>query len=709
MRKIICIALLAVSVAAGTALLNLNGLLFADRYEDRLLTTAEYEQRISPVAAKQEPEAVPALFFDGQELFYDETERTFYYSLVKDSASAYNPRVTVRNNGKEVNVFFCGLNISDALIAENTAVMFAVQEEDGFHEYKLKCTTLPLISVNTDESAAIDRTDVDMDIRVFDNGKGTVNRMRTAVGTIHVRGGVTSHLAKTSFRIKLHTFSVGENERIFSTSLLGMPENNEWILYSPYNDQEKIRNVFSTELWRESCLDNNQLHIPTGIEYRYCELFLNGSYWGLYALGYPIDSRLLKLDKESKDQALYKKVYWDEEGGYLWSDYGTVSGYEVKGGKNGLEDPYAWDLLHDYWYAFNQNKNDNAMLRQGIDPANAIDNYLFILMIQGVDNAGEAGIKNFYLPVYRENNNLRSLYVPWDLDLTWGNTYDSDGQSNFVGAYDVPASEHILMNYGHLAHMLYNGDETLLRQMQLRYWELRSGAWSDEAIMALLDHYEVQVYDSGAYERERLRWPDGCYQDNGSAKLQIFKEFCMQRMAYMDYLFAEGEDHFAELIHEKTRVTAFNPDLESINDLSAYLFWMDLKPYTVLIDLNTADEEMVHAVSEGLRNYTFFDQSDIPIDQPAEVYLRNCDMAIIILDSANQKASIYTDAYVNGAELIADIGVFYIYKAETGAYGIYYNGEAAAVNDPDDPNGSYSAAVAVYSDQGELMDSRTYN
>ncbi|MBO6255682.1 MAG: CotH kinase family protein [Bacteroidaceae bacterium] len=57
-----------------------------------------------------------------------------------------------------------------------------------------------------------------------------------------------------------------------------------FILYSCYADPERARNVFSQNLWTESCGTDNAYNINTGSYYKYVELFLNGEYYGLYAL-----------------------------------------------------------------------------------------------------------------------------------------------------------------------------------------------------------------------------------------------------------------------------------------------------------------------------------------------------------------------------------------------------------------------------------------
>ena len=66
--------------------------------------------------------------------------------------------------------------------------------------------------------------------------------------------------------------------------------DDDWILTSMYSDYEKIRNVFSMNLWHEISELSN--------EYRYVEVYINNNYHGLYALTYPIDNKTFKLKKD---------------------------------------------------------------------------------------------------------------------------------------------------------------------------------------------------------------------------------------------------------------------------------------------------------------------------------------------------------------------------------------------------------------------------
>ena len=56
----------------------------------------------------------------------------------------------------------------------------------------------------------------------------------------------------------------------------------------------------------------------------------------------------------------------------------------------------------------------------------------------------------------------------------------------------------------------------------------------------LIDQYENDIFESGAYLRDMERWPDGLYEDP-EVKLSVFREHVMQRLSYMDIDYHYGK------------------------------------------------------------------------------------------------------------------------------------------------------------------------
>lgn len=482
------------------------------------------------------------LYFDEQDLLYEYHTKTFYYSLVEGSSSAYNPQIKAQSDTESVKVLFLG-EITGAGIEQNQTIQILAYSDVYYYIYNLKCTTLPLMSINVQED--ILREEIPMEMTLFDNQKGAANRVTNSTGTIKVRGASSSRLLKTSYKMSLTMESLGENTRPNHISLLGMRQDEDWILYAPFNDQEKIRNVFNTNLWTETCGTHNSEGIQTGIEYKYLELFINGDYMGLYALGYPIDGKLMGVNA-AEGETLYKKVGWGSETtfepGYSSTDGAVINGFEVKTVDEMKPDSIyeKWDTLLSYYKQFYEYRYDNEKLLEMIDIDNAIDTYLFLGLIQGHDNTRGFEVRNMYLYMYNKAGTLSILYAPWDMDLTWGNFFSEDWYANYVQQYRLTPQDNLVMRAGPLNQLIVNEADGVREQIVRRYRELRENAWSDESIKELLENYEADIYGSGAFRRELVRWPEGT-ANHPDEKLNVFKKYVAERFAVLDAYYADFE------------------------------------------------------------------------------------------------------------------------------------------------------------------------
>lgn len=477
-----------------------------------------------------------ALFFDEQQLIFDASSGTFYYSLVEGSKSAYNPYVEIKTAYKEVSIAVQDAQITAQDIKTSKAFRLIVYDAAAYCEYRLICTTLPLMNIECDTE--IGAENVSMHMTLFDNSRGAAQKFTESDGNIHVRGKSTSAYPKKGYKLSLTKESLADNVRLNKISLLGMRQDDDWILYAAYNDPEKIRNVFSSSLWKNTCAGDNALGIDNGMEYKYIELFINHQYWGLYALGYPIDELQLEIDT-SENERLYKKGTWDTEEQILSKPETAVVGYETEESEND-----EWELLKQYYATLHSEWENAQSMYEGIDIDNAIDMYLFINLIQGIDHVGaidSLSIKNMYLSFYNRGGKETVLYTPWDMDITWGLQWTGDAQTNMVKPYGIESSQNTIMGLGNLPALILNGDDEIWSLIFAKYWGLRESLWSEEALNKMLDNCEEDIYLSGAYARDMYRWPDGSYWDIDRG-LDDFRSYLADRLRETDEYYRRLED-----------------------------------------------------------------------------------------------------------------------------------------------------------------------
>lgn len=496
----------------------------ADRLENYILDEQTYDQLMSE---RQECDGLllKGLVFGGEDLFYDRMSHTFYYSVPEGDKQGYNPVVSLREMGEEIKFAIYEERITDELIQNGRKMACMAYDDTNYEPYTLVVTTLPVMSIEA--AGYMSDDDVEMEMTLFDNRADVGVRVWQSKGTIARRGRTTRSYEKTGYKLVLSD----------KLSLLGMRRDDDWVLYAGYNDQEKIRNVFSCNLWKNSCAKNNSFGIDNGVEYRYAELLINGMYEGLYALGYRIDDKQMRVDAAADNGCVYKKVNFHSEFPITLTEEGTVPDYEISSRLVSKEqEQEKWQALYDFYDGLWQHRDDDSWLMDSIDIDNSIDMHLFLNLVQGVDNVDGPLIKNMYITAKKTGQGkVRYLYTPWDLDITWGNSWLFEAH-NYTIPYDLAPEDQVIWESGSLYQLLCNENREIMERYRRRYQELRAGVWSDQAILEQLDEYEAQIFDSGAYVREQERWTGGSYVA-AKTRLSDFKRYVLARLAAMDRSF----------------------------------------------------------------------------------------------------------------------------------------------------------------------------
>lgn len=466
------------------------------------------------------------LAFNGYPLLYDASSNMYYYSVLQEDGIGIDPTITYKTKFG-TKVAFKDIDINDELIHDNRHLEMLVYNSKEYYKAEIVCTSLPIINIISDTIPET-KTDQVMTMTVFDNGNGVKERLQTSDGYIRIKGASTTNYPKRSFRINLREFDEEGNVVANSDrSFLGLRNDDDYMLYAGYNDQEKIRNVFSSNLWYESCADDNLAGVKNGMYYEYAELFFNNEYYGLYALGFPIDKKQLKL---SGGENLYKKMEWGSEFEMNVDEDGPFADYELK--TEGDNDTQAWRDLRDYYYTL-INTDDNQTLYDMVDINNSIDIYLFFSLIIGDDNIDGYDLKNLYMFTKYIDGKMKMFYTPWDMDFSWGNQYYKPEQ-NWTDTYGyAPDNLYRVMLQNPVQYLLNYEDENIKSLIKERYNNLRENGWSNENVMKLIDYLGEDIYNSGAYLRDKNRWPDGTYLDDG-VELTRFKEFVAARFKFFD-------------------------------------------------------------------------------------------------------------------------------------------------------------------------------
>lgn len=190
--------------------------------------------------------------------------------------------------------------------------LFFVKLLSPFHalsQVSFSSSNLPIVVINTNNKQITDEPKIIADMGIIDNGaaelnhvSGPFNDYEGKIG-IEIRGSSSQMFPKKQYGIELRN----EDGTDLNASLLGLPEEEDWILFAPYNDKSLMRDVLAYKLGRD--LGH---YAPRT---KYCELVLNGNYQGVYVLIEKIkrDKNRLDINKLKEDEIAGD----DLTGGYL--------------------------------------------------------------------------------------------------------------------------------------------------------------------------------------------------------------------------------------------------------------------------------------------------------------------------------------------------------------------------------------------------------
>ncbi len=390
--------------------------------------------------------------------------------------------------------------------------------------YTFYRTQLPIISLNTNDQEIVDDPKVSGKIQIFETGKPVFESL---IG-IEIRGGVSQTYPKKSFSVELWEDEEGDASK--SENILGLRNDDDWILDGLWNEPVRIRDTVSHTVWRSIARHPFAAAEPESkieIEMVYCEVFLNGNYRGIYYIGEKIDRKQLRLKRRTEtnlEGELYKGTSWGDgvtfdalEGFSNTSD--KWSGYEAKYPDDVGE--LDWTNLHELvGFVINSNKGRfNAEISNKMDIENLVDYFIFLNMIYATDNRG----KNLYTARYDSQSPY--FFIPWDLDGTFGT--DWRGERTDV-------TDRILSNGLYDRLLLNDGFKS---ELITRWNALKSKELGVSELQNLFQSSYTYLKENGVYEREEL--DSELPQNYSDQEIDFIKDWIDRRHAFLDTYFNE--------------------------------------------------------------------------------------------------------------------------------------------------------------------------
>ncbi len=375
-------------------------------------------------------------------------------------------------------------------------------------------SNLPIIVINTNNQNIVDDPKINCDMGIIWNGNGGRNYLTDPFNDyngkigIEIRGSTSQQYPKKSYGIETRD-SLGNN---LNVSLLGMPKENDWILYAPYPDKTFMRNTITYDLF-------GQMQ-PWSPKFVYCELVIDGQYMGVYVL-----IEKIKRDKNRVDIA---RLDIDDNSGDS-----LTGGYIIKIDKPTGSSSDTWTsayqeklkfLYHDPKYSELSSvqkdyiKNyvsdfENAVYSPAFDdPVTGyrsfinVESFIDFMLMQELGRTVDGYRSSSFMYKDKDSKGGRLTCGPmWDFNFSYGN-------ADYCEAFNIKGWQY---NFTQVcSNFLIDPpewwprllqDTTFADELQCRWQYLRSTVLAQSNIENWID--STALYLNEAQTRNFIRWP----------------------------------------------------------------------------------------------------------------------------------------------------------------------------------------------------------
>lgn len=416
---------------------------------------------------------------------------------------------------------------------------------------------LPAVIIETDGQAIPDDPKISATMHIIDGGEGVLNSPDPALAAfsspigIETRGNSSQTFPKKSFGLELRDNAGSGTD----AELLGMPAEEDWVLYGPWMDRSLVRNVFGYGIWSDL-----GWYAPRS---RYCELYIHDdsavslveSYEGLYVLTEKIKRdinrvNIASLSPEDTTEPAITGGYLleimkpdrldaDEVGLPLAGDFVASLVYPSPGNITEVQEAWIQDYLAQFEAAlFSENFTDPELgYRRFINEESFID---YMILQEYFKNRDAFHSSTFF---YKDRDDVIHMGPVWDLNIAMG-------YFSFAGLQET--SGFILdKDGGRIARSPWARrlleDPTFKAHYKARWTELRGSVLSTATVNAKIDGIVAEL--DTAQARQFLRWktlgytlfPDirylmftGPHPDSYQGEVAYLKDWLQERAEWID-------------------------------------------------------------------------------------------------------------------------------------------------------------------------------
>lgn len=433
-----------------------------------------------------------------------------------------------------LNLFFCGVVTAQNLISSN----------------------LPIVLIDTQGQTIMDSPKINVQMKIIYNGANQRTSPSDAanvyqgIAGIEFRGSSSQLFPKKAYGFELRD-EKGEGREV---ALLGMPKEEDWILFASYNEKSLLHNALAMKMARDLGMYASRT--------QHVEVIVNGRYEGVYLLMEKIKRvagrlNIAKLtDRDNSGDAL--------TGGYIFKiDKPTGSGGSI-GWFSKVRSPTLnarVQYLFEYPDFDEITSAQKSYLIAKVDSAEAALNSVnftdpqvgyrrfydglsfahIFLMNEVSRNVDGYRISTFFHKDRDSKGGKIKAGPAWDYDLAFGNANYCDGNQTYGWSYlfgNVCPGDGLQVPF-HWKRMLE--DPSFVSELNDEYQRMRKGPWKTDKLMAHIDSLANVLQES--QQRNFQRWPVlGQYiwpnptsiPTTWMGEILELKQWLTQRLAWLD-------------------------------------------------------------------------------------------------------------------------------------------------------------------------------
>ena len=380
---------------------------------------------------------------------------------------------------------------------------------------------LPLVILNTFGQGIAAEVRTPISAVFIDNPMPGSRTMLTNLPDFNGRASVELHgqsslmFPKKSLNLETQTPD-GDNENV---SLLGLPAENDWVLYAPYTDKSFLNDILGYELFAEMG--------HYSVRWRFVEVFLNGTrtdgttdpsgkvgtndYAGIYVLveKIKIDKNRVNITKIKPEDQQLPEI----SGGYMFKKDKDSPGdvhFQTSSGQDLIfHDPKGTELTESQrtWLVDYINQFEAALYGPNWrDPVYGYARYADVdsfvdqhWIVEFTKNIDGYRLSNY---MQKDRNGKIKMEPIWDWNLSFGNA--NYLECEYTNGWYWPlinSTEHIWLR----RLVAEPGDPDFRQRIIDRWGELRTSVFNSSRLSNRVD--ELGAYLNEAVTRDYARWP----------------------------------------------------------------------------------------------------------------------------------------------------------------------------------------------------------